>query len=386
MNKKNYSIPIAILSVLIVAFFTACRTDEPVLLPSKTPVTDETTNSEVVGFYLLNEGNMGSNKATLDYFDFTTGIYTKNMYAATNPQVVSELGDVGNDLQIYGNKLYAVLNTSGFVEVMDATTAKHIGMIEIPNCRYITFYNGKAYVSSYAGPVELSNNTQVGYVAEIDTASLQITRTVHVGYQPEEMAIVNGTLYVANSGGYMYPEYDNTVSVICLQTFTETQKVEVGINLHRLKSDNKGNLYISSRGNYTDIASCLYILNTNTLQVDKKLNIPVSNLCIVGDSAYVISSEFNFLSGNTNIEYALINTSTQNIEANNFITDRTETAIKMPYGIAVHPITRDIYITDAKSYIIPGTVYCYSKTGKRKWYVTTGDIPAHIAFLTKQNN
>ena len=86
---------------------------------------------------------MGSNKATLDYFDFTTGIYTKNMYAATNPQVVSELGDVGNDLQIYGNKLYAVLNTSGFVEVMDATTAKHIGMIEIPNCRYITFYNGK---------------------------------------------------------------------------------------------------------------------------------------------------------------------------------------------------------------------------------------------------
>ena len=50
MNKKNYSIPIAILSVLIVAFFTACRTDEPVLLPSKTPVTDETTNSEVVGF------------------------------------------------------------------------------------------------------------------------------------------------------------------------------------------------------------------------------------------------------------------------------------------------------------------------------------------------
>ena len=100
MNKKNYSIPIAILSVLIVAFFTACRTDEPVLLPSKTPVTDEATNSEVVGFYLLNEGNMGSNKATLDYFDFTTGIYTKNMYAATNPQVVSELGDVGNDLQI----------------------------------------------------------------------------------------------------------------------------------------------------------------------------------------------------------------------------------------------------------------------------------------------
>jgi hypothetical protein len=337
-----------------------------------------------VGFYLFNEGNMGSNKATLDYFDFTTGMYTKNMYAATNPQVVSELGDVGNDLQVYGNKLYAVLNASGFVEVMDATTAKHIGVIEIPNCRFITFDNGKAYVSSYAGEVDLSNNTQVGYVAEIDTASLQVTRTVKVGYQPEEMAIIDGTLYVANSGGYMYPNYDNTVSVICLQTFTETQKIEVGINLHRLKPDNKGNLYISSRGNYTDIASSLYILNTNTLQVDKKFDIPVSNLCIVGDSAYVVGSEYNLLSGNTIIEYALINTNTQSIEAKNFITDGTETAIKMPYGIAVHPITRDIYITDAKSYIVPGAVYCYNKTGKRKWVVTTGDIPAHIAFLKKR--
>ena len=33
--------------------------------------------------FLLNEGNMGSNKSTLDYFDYQTGIYTKNIYAGT---------------------------------------------------------------------------------------------------------------------------------------------------------------------------------------------------------------------------------------------------------------------------------------------------------------
>ena len=56
------------------------------------------------GFFLLNEGNMGSNKSTLDYYDYETGVYTKNIYAERNPGVVKELGDVGNDIQIYGNK------------------------------------------------------------------------------------------------------------------------------------------------------------------------------------------------------------------------------------------------------------------------------------------
>lgn len=371
---------------MIIIALNSCRTDEPVLQPTKTPVTNEIDSSSVLGFYLLNEGNMGSNKATLDYFDFSTGIYTKNIYAVTNPQVVSELGDVGNDIQIYGNKLYAVINASGFVEVMDAKTAKHIANIEIPNCRYITFNNGRAYVSSYTGPVEMDNEyAQKGYVAEIDTTNFEITRTVTVGYQPEEMAISNGELFVANSGGYMAPYYDNTVSVIDLNTFTETEKIEIGINLHRVKADKNGNIYISSRGDYMDVASCLYIVNTQTKSVVKKINIPVSNFCIMGDSAYVLSSEYSFVES-TVISYSIIDTNTQTKVSSNFITDGTEKNIKMPYGIAVHPATRDIYISDAKTYIIPGTLYCYSKTGKRKWYVTTGDIPAHMTFFINHND
>ena len=64
------------------------------------------------GFYLLNEGNMGTNKATLDYMDFATGVYTRNIYSAANPTQPMEMGDVGNDLAIYGSKLWAVINCS----------------------------------------------------------------------------------------------------------------------------------------------------------------------------------------------------------------------------------------------------------------------------------
>ena len=72
---------------------------------------------------------MGSNKCTLDYMDYATGYYHKNIYAETNPSVVLELGDVGNDIQIYGEKLYAVINCSHFIEVMNKKDARHLGTI-----------------------------------------------------------------------------------------------------------------------------------------------------------------------------------------------------------------------------------------------------------------
>ena len=130
-------------------------------------------------------------------------------------------------IKIYGNKLYAVINVSNFIEVMDARTAKHLGTIPLENGRYITFANGKAYASSYAGPVTIDPKAPLGKVVEIDTINLSVTRQVTVGYQPEELEVVGNNLYVANSGGYRVPEYDKTVSVIDLSTFKETKKIDV---------------------------------------------------------------------------------------------------------------------------------------------------------------
>ena len=127
-----------LLGILTGCCLLACRGELPVLPSDEIDVgKDPLGGVSIKGMYLLNEGNMGSNKATLDYFDYETGIYHKNIYAERNPGVVQELGDVGNDIQIYGNKLYAIINCSHFVEVMNVETAKHITQISIPNCRYI---------------------------------------------------------------------------------------------------------------------------------------------------------------------------------------------------------------------------------------------------------
>lgn len=368
-----------------VTFFYSCRDDEEDIISSEDDdVTDATTTDSIRGFFLLNEGNMGSNKASLDYFDYETGTYTTNIYPERNPTVVQELGDVGNDIQIYGSKLYAVINCSNLIEVMDVETAEHITSITVPNCRYITFKDNYAYVSSYAGPVEIDPNARKGYVARIDTSELVVQDTCVVGYQPEEMVIVNNKLYVANSGGYRVPNYDNTVSVINLNSFTETKQITVAINLHRMELDNYGNIYVTSRGDYYYNESNTYIIDSETDQVTDVLNLPASDIAICGDSLYVYSSEYSYLTSSSTISYAIVNTQTQSIVSRNFITDGTDDKIEVPYGLAVNPTTKEIFVTDAKDYVTPGTIYCFSPDGVKKWEATTGDIPAHIVFTTKE--
>ena len=367
--------------LMVVLCLFSCRNENEIFIPENIPV-DKSEYTSIRGFYLLNEGNMGSNKSTLDYYDYETGEYSRNIFGFANPSVPKELGDVGNDIKIYGSKLYAVINCSNKVEVMDKYTAKRLGQIDIPNCRYIRFHEGYAYVTSYAGPVELNPNyEQKGYVAKVDTATFEVIDRCIVGFQPDELEIVGNKIYVANSGGYMFPNYENTVSVIDIPSFSETKRIDVARNLHRLRADLHGNLWVSSRGDYYDQPSRLYWIDTQSDMLADSIEVAVSNFHLDGDSLYLYSTEWSYISMSNEITYGIVNVVRKEVVTRNFITDGTENNIKIPYGIMVNPITKDIYVTDAKNYVSPGTLYCFDKNGKQKWNVRTGDIPAHFVFL-----
>lgn len=377
---KNLVLYCCSISLLL---FWSCRDDETIFESGNNTLAQPNPSANVIGFYLLNEGNMGMNRASIDFFDARTGIYTTDIYSERNPNVVKELGDVGNDIKIYGNKIYAVINTSNKIEVLDKWTAKRIKVIDVPNCRYMAFADGKAYVSSYSGKVAIDPNAEIGFVAEIDTTTLQLTRKVTVGYQPEEMVVNKGKLYVANSGGYRVPNYDRTVSVVDLASFTETKKIDVAINLHRMQIDKRGNIYVSSRGDYNYIKSNLFVIDSKTDRVTDTLNIAASNLCLSGDSLYYYSTEWSYLTNSNQTSYGIIDTRTKQVISDKVITDGTDAQIMIPYGLNVNPETKDIYITDAQNYIVTGYVYCFSKEGKLRWKTLAGNIPAHIAFIHK---
>lgn len=375
--KTIKNITNAIIMALLLLNIYACRKKE--IIPPEIDIV------ATHGFYLLNEGNMGTNKATLDYMDLVAGKYHRNIYGAVNPSVPKDLGDVGNDLQIYGSKLYAVINASNKVEVMNKHSAQRLGQIDIPNCRYITFHEGYAYITSYAGPIVINPQyAQLGYVAKVDTASLQIVDICLVGFQPDEIAITNNKIYVANSGGYMVPNYENTVSVLDLASFTEICRIEVAVNLHRLEVDQHGILWVSSRGDYRNVPSRLFWINTQTDTLGGMLPIAVTEMTICGDSLYFYGDEFNYDSFEYTTNYAIVNVQTKQIVTRNFLSNGAATNINRPGGIMINPQTQHIYITDVTNSVHPGVLFCFDKTGRKLWQEQTGDIPAHFALLYKQ--
>ena len=382
--------------ILPLLMLSSCRNDVMVVPMEDINTGGKTVKSEIIGMYLLNEGNMGSNKSSLDYLDLSgkdaTVHYLRNIYSERNPETVMMLGDVGNDIQIYGSRLWLVINCSNKVEVAQAEDAVRIGKVDIPNCRYVTFKDRYAYVSSYVGSVYSGSNSPLGSVYKVDTLSLQKVDSCSVGYQPEEMAIIGNKLYVANSGGYQGMTgqgYESTVSVIDLDKMQETEKIAVAPNLHRIKKDKYDQLWVTSRGNYVDMESKIYWLSKGAdgkMQVIGHLDQPVSDLCIVGDSLYFYGSQWSEITMTNTVTYGIINVRTHQIVSTSLSDAPEINKIRMPYGIIVNPIHRDFYLMDAKNYVSSGELLHFLPDGTFDWKVKTGDIPAHAVFLFKKND
>ncbi len=365
---------------LLLLAVASCRKDE--VIPPVNPVVDPPEGQQQRGLFLLNEGQMDMNNATLDYLDYSLNAYTRNIYGLINPGATLGLGDTGNDLAVYGAKLYAVITGSHKLEIMQVANARRIKTIDIKHPRYIAFAGGKAYVTAYDG-TGIDPATSYGMVVEIDTASMEITNRLLVGYRPEGLAVAGGKLYVANSVIYdaqWTPTFDKRLSVIDLATFSKVKDIDVVINMKWVKPDKYGNLYISSQGNYFDIPAALYVVNTATETVTKTFNISASNLCVSGDSVYVIGTAYDE-NWNPTYTYDLINAKTQSVIPGGFIKDGTEASIVTPYGIAVDPVSKSIYVTDAGDYTTPGTLYGFTPAGQKKLRHTTGVSPAHFAFV-----
>ncbi len=378
------------IACLILAVVSSCREDF-YIIPSQNQDTGVApTRGNILGMYVLNEGNMGSNKASIDFLDLDenkpTVHYLRNIYSERNPNVVKELGDVGNDIKIYGSKLWIVVNVSNKVEVATADSCKRITQINIPNCRYLAFKDGFAYVSSYVGPVKFDKDAPLGMVYKVDTMDFKKKDSVVVGYQPEELCIVDNKLYVANSGGYRAPNYDHTLSEIDLTTFKEIRKIKVGLNPHHCQVDHYGQIWVTSRGNYNDVPSRIYRLykgRNQLYEVMDSIDTPVSGLSIVGDSLYYYGSAWNNATATNNISYGLINVRTHKIIDTNLFSAPQLKAITMPYGIIVNPTDRDFYLMDAKNYVSSGSLLHFKSDGTYDWTVQTGDIPGHATFVYK---
>ncbi len=365
--------------LLALVGLAGCRGDIYVDDLPGTPVATPDPGAE--SFYLLDEGNMGSNRAAIDFFNAADGTFTRSVFTARNPNEVKELGDVGNDLVIYGSKMYAVINCSHKVQVLDAATCRSLAKIDVPNPRYVVGDGEFIYVSSYVSPVQVDPTSPRGAVFKIDTVTYTVIDRVDVGYQPEQMAVIDGFLYVANSGGYRAPDYDRTVSVINLSSFAAIRSLDIAPNLHRLAADPLGRLLVTSRGDYATVPARLYAVDPGSGEILATSDVPVTNFAVSGDRVYTFAADRNDITASTRIVYHTLDLSSLRA-VGTYISDSLAQALKMPYAIAVGPRSGRVYLTDARNYVSSGSLHCLSPADRTTlWTTQTGDIPCALAFL-----
>ena len=350
---------------LLMFLFASCDDMYDKVPDGTLPVTTETSR-----IFVLSEGLINMNNSTLSMYDFEDKTTVSDYFLEKNQR---GLGDTANDMELYGSKLYVVVNVSSQIEILDVSTGKSLKQIPMfddkgvaRQPRYITFHKDKAYVCSFDGTV-----------AKIDTASMQIEDIVVVGRNPDGICVANNKIYVSNSGGLNFPNYDNTVSVIDIFIFTEIKKIKVASNPGKIHADSQGDVYLVSKGNYS--SSSPYIFQRISAKTDvleqSFSDISALNFTIHNDTAYIYNFDFNTQS----CWVKVFDCTTEKIISDQFITDGTE--LSTPYGVDVNPLNGDVYLTDAKSFTEWGDVLCFDRHGKLKFKINEiGLNPNKVVF------
>lgn len=326
-------------------------------------ITSPTNEGRV---YILNEGVWGGNDAELSRYSATDNTIANDYFSSKNGR---GLGDVANDIEIYGSKMYVVVNCSNTVEVIDPKTGNSIQQIPLSGKqpREVAFYEGYAYVSCYDKTI-----------VKIDTATLSIVAQCQTeGGKCEDLYAHNSYLYVIHawdqdaSGATLY---DSTLSVINLNTFTVEEKITIGINGKTIEYIGNDRIMVSCMGNYNDIPSSLSIVNLSSRQVEK-VALEVSNFAIHNDE-YAITYSYNWGTGQqvfTKLDLATLSQTVWNYTG-------SQTLVS-PYGISIDPATEDVYVTDAQNYQSNGDIYRFDKNGNYIASQECGVGPSKIVFL-----
>ena len=217
-----------------------------------------------------------------------------------------------NDMQLYNDYLFIVVNVSSQVEVIDWNTGlsvKQIPMLQENGSsrqpRSITFHEDKAYVCCFDGAV-----------VRIDIPSLEIDATQQAGRNPDGICVQNSKRYVSNSGGLDVESIgqDNTVSVCDLATFQKLKDITVGANPGKIVTGWNETVLVISRG--IDVTQGNYQLieiDAISDQVNHTFDEKALNFAVNDELIYLYDYQYS----NQQTNYKVINQRTRQI-----VTDR----------------------------------------------------------------
>lgn len=344
--------------------FTACEPTEP------DGNEGESSKELSEGFYVMTEGLWGQNNSALDFYSIETEQTHFDLFMLENG---TGLGETANDMIEVGNKLFIVVNGSNCIMVADKKTCKKLAMIPInqgenPQPRCIAYHNGSVFVSCFDG-----------YVYKINASTYQIEKTALTqGRNPEAIAVCNGKLFVANTGGLDYPNFDNSISVMNPDDLGLICKIEGLLNPGQIAVC--GNKIIAqSRGEY-DYATYSYKdsefvrIDATSLQIEQRANIVANAFTIIGDKVLYIESDSQM-----NNYYRTVPINNLQASPQTLIESNATNLPTSPYYIGSD--SEYIYITDSKDYVSNGECFVFDHNGVLKYRFETSINPKKVIAL-----
>ncbi|NND72065.1 MAG: hypothetical protein HKN43_10840 [Rhodothermales bacterium] len=166
-----------LLVVALCATLTACDSADPdtVLITG--------------GVVVTNQGNFSEGTGSITVYDPGTGLAS---------QLAANFGSVLQSTFLKGDSLYIMANSASRIDILDVRSGARIGQIsDVISPRYMTATGNRAFVTNL-----FSSDTSFvgGAVTILDLQSSAVIDTMHVGNNPEGLAIIGPRLWVADNG------------------------------------------------------------------------------------------------------------------------------------------------------------------------------------------
>lgn len=360
MKKTFFRIIGSFLFAAMSLFIVSCNgTTDPIPEP---PVHPEFGK----GLFIANEGSFTYANASLSFYDTEVDTVMNDLFYRANEK---PLGDVAQSLSLSDGSLFVVVNNSNVIYKVDAATQKYESQLtDFYSPRYMMFVApDKAYVSDLEG-------TDMWIVNPVDMSH---TGTITMGKTTEKMVRVDNEVFVTNWSNMYQPETENnTVQVIDVRKDSLVAEIQVGKEPNSIVVDKNNKIWVLSSGGYSNPeAPELCCIDPVTRQVVNRFTFSggypdcyPSNLTIngTGERLYFIDSDI----------YSMSITDTQ-LPENHFIVKPEGSTY---YNIAIDPKDGDIYVTDAKNYVVDGELLRYSPDGTLCSQKTVGIIPGYMLF------
>ncbi len=366
---KSYLKPLA-LSALLAGLFTSCDNDDNPIL-----IIDPVQFSSVKAFVLCQGQSYNKIPGELDVLDVRNMAMERSVFKKANNR---ELGDTPQCGVVYGSKVYLGTSESQTIDIIDQKSYQSLAQLRLSGetegstPRSMVATGGKVYISMYEG-----------YVARLDTLTMQIDAHVKVGPNPEIMCLHGGKLYVPNSDGMNYESgsYGKTASIVTLEPFAEEKTIEVPENPNAFYSDGD-NLYLLSKGNYGNVASALYKFGKDFKYTKIA---PATKAAYGWHKIFIADQPFDFSATVFKPStYAVYDCATGKVEQIGL------PEAKSPAGLAVSPIDGSLFVTAYKvpegqfpDYKESCTLHVYSANGEAVGHFSVGVGAEAIFFNVK---